>query len=134
MNAIRALILAVLAWSLLLLPGAAAAQGVQSSTDEKGTIRIGNTGPTQEKSGEVKPGEPKATAVKAPSGQAATEPPPPGLMPPSSRRPYGPAAEARRQRIMERHKAATSAPPAATETKGTKVKPRQAPPAAAPAE
>ncbi len=123
MTLLKSLMLGLLAGSLLFLPGAAAAQGVQSSTDDKGTIHIGNTGPaSKEKSGAVKPegqaGEPKgaekqAGGLRAPSGQTATEPPPPGMVPPASRRQYGPAAEARKKMLMERRQAvppATGAP------------------------
>lgn len=114
----RAFLTVILVCGLLWPPGAPAAERIERSTDEKGTIRIGNAPPaSQEKAGEVKD-EGKAGEVKAPAKPVAPEPEPPGLKPPSSRRTYGPDAEARRKAILEKRQSlppqapAPEAPPA----------------------
>jgi hypothetical protein len=84
----------------------------QRSTDEQGTLHIGNAPPTsQEKGGELK-AEGKTGEVKAPAKQVAPEPEPPRLNPLSSRRPYGPDAEARRKAILETRQSAPPSPEA----------------------
>jgi len=109
----RAFMMVMLTLGLLLLPGAAAAEKIQRSTDQQGTIHIGNTGPAgQEKAGEAK-AEEKAGAEKAQSGTMAPgQEPPPGLIPPKSRRHYGPEAEARRKALLERRQSQPAAPAA----------------------
>jgi hypothetical protein len=108
MTLLRTLMLAMLAWAWLLPPGAVAAERVQRSTDEQGTIRIGNISPASEEKAGAKAGE-----VKAPSGPVAPgQEPPPGFAPPVSRRPYGPEAEARRKAILERRQSLATAPEA----------------------
>ena len=93
----------ILVWGLLSPPGTPAAERIQRATDEQGTIHIGNAPPvSQEKDGEV----------KAPAKPVAPEAESPGLKPPSSRRPYGPNAAARRKAILERRQSAPPSPEA----------------------
>ena len=99
----RVFLLVMLALGLLLLPGAAAAERIERSTDQQGTIHIGNTGPaSQGITGEV----------SAPPGPVAPEQGPPGISRRSTRRPYGPEAEARRRAILERRQSLSAAPEA----------------------
>jgi len=57
-------------WGLLSPPCAPATERIERSTDEKGTIHIGNIGPAdQEKAGET------VGEVKAPSGPVSAEQP-----------------------------------------------------------
>ncbi len=95
MDSRRDFLLVMLALGVMFLPGAAAAEGIQRSVDQQGTIHIGKPGPASEK---------MAGEVKAPSGPVApNQGPPPGFTPPKTRRPYGPEAEARRKAFREAH-------------------------------
>lgn len=96
MSIARTFLPAILALGLLL-PGAAAAQNVQNSSDEKGTIHIGNKGPVSD----VKSaGEGKAGDVKAQSEAVASkeEPAAPKRL---STRPSGREIEKRRKAFRE---------------------------------
>jgi len=106
----KAFMMVMLALGLLLLPGAAASQGIKHSIDQQGTIHIGNTGPAgQEKAGDVK----APSAVKPPSAPVSPEQAPPGLLPPHSRRSRGgPGGEApRRPKAFGGLDAPSPAPP-----------------------
>jgi hypothetical protein len=110
MNLTKMLLLVLLALGLLLLPGPATADKIQQSTDEKGTIQIGNPPAAgQENVGKEKACEEKAEGkaqpmMAVPEGR--------GLNPPKSRRPYGPEAEARRQAFEKAHPNLIQAAPA----------------------
>jgi hypothetical protein len=99
----RAFMTVMLASGLLLLCGTVTAESIERYTDQHGTMHIRNPRQSnQKKAGEVK-AEGKAGQDKAPSGPAASnQEPSPGLIPSTSRRPYGPEAEARRKAILER--------------------------------
>jgi hypothetical protein len=99
----RAVLTVIPALSLLILPGAAAAEKIHQSTDEQGTIRISNAPSAGKEKGSEEKAEGKAGEVKAQHGVPAPEGPPPGLNPHKSRRPYGPEAEARRKAFEKAH-------------------------------
>jgi hypothetical protein len=101
-------LLAILVAGLLLLSGAAAAEKIQSSTDEKGTIRIGTVpGAGPEKASEAKAGgEPKdgdkAAEVKDTPVPLGPEGKGPRNANPQARRQYfGQASASRRQSVKE---------------------------------
>ncbi len=78
---------ALLALGLLLWAGNAAAERIQRSTDQQGTIHIGNAPAAgQEKAGDQKTGSQPAEVKDQPPAATPAEPPPPGLLPSHSRR------------------------------------------------
>ncbi len=102
MKTLKFILLAGLVAGLLLLPGVAAADKVQQSKDDKGTIHIGPVPPaapekTAGEKGEVKPGE-----ATEPAGQSNMEGLPPRSASPRARRDYfGQAPSSRRQAVKE---------------------------------
>ncbi len=77
MNLRRIFLPVILAWAVLFLGAATAADRVERSTDEQGTIHIGVKPPAkQEKTGEVRLPYDPVTGTGTP----------PGILPPSSRR------------------------------------------------
>jgi hypothetical protein len=99
-----------LALGLLFPPMAGATQEtIKSTTDETGKIQIRTPSPAdkeKEKAGEK--GEQGAEEKAQPEKEVKKQYPPreeapPGLYPPTSRRPQGPAAEARRKAFEKAH-------------------------------
>lgn len=123
MNLQKALFPGLLALWLLLPAGGAAAERVQRSTDQQGTVHIGNPSPAkQETAGEVKAPpagqekapdqQGKAGEVSAPPGPAAPAQPPPGLLPSHSRRTrFGPGGEIIPRPVSPTLSHSPSAPP-----------------------
>lgn len=99
MNLKRSFMTVMLALGLLLSSVAGAAESIQRSTDEQGTIQIRTRGPAKKE----KAGEKEATGLVAPGQVSPEGQAPPGLLPPHSRRLRGPAAEARRKAFEQAH-------------------------------
>ncbi len=98
---LKSILTVMLALGLLLPSVTGAAESVQRSTDEKGTIHI-KTGGEKAKAGE-KEGAPSGPG--APGQVSAGEPAAPvaPVTPPQSRRPRGAAAEARQKAFEKAH-------------------------------
>jgi len=87
MDSRRDFLLVMLALGVMFLPGAAAAEGIQRSVDQQGTIHIGKPGPASEK---------MAGEVKAPSGPVSPEQGPKAIR----RRSLSSQKEVRRKAIL----------------------------------
>ncbi len=104
MNLKRFFLTVMLALGLLLPSVAGAAESIQRSTDEKGTIQIRTGGAAEKEKAGEKDGNLMGPAELAAPGQASSGgQAPPGLLPRHSRRSYGPAAEARQKAFEQAH-------------------------------
>jgi hypothetical protein len=102
MSTRRMLLLATLFLGLLLLPGAAVADKVQSSTDEKGTIHVGTVPPPAQEKAATEKTEGKAPEVTEQTGAVVPEALGPKNNSPRARRDYfNQASSSRRQAVKE---------------------------------